>query len=548
VSLNQLLRLGNETDFRFNVNYGFDLENREQSEVIEYVFKNQPNIILNNKISQTVKWHKLENELVYSANKSNYFFEEKMTANLHWKNTEANIVSNSLDIRQNMQLPRIQLSNHTNYSKLVGSLSLGMENHSEYTRLPQSLTILSPNLLPFFLSNNLFQNILFNDGFSDSFFSLNYKKLHYLLTVKAGVKLIIQNVVSEMHTESDISENFNNNMSWRSARFYLEPTYKIELNKLVIKTLVSINSMHTDFSSVYNRYFYINPRLNAFYEPNKNLKFNVEYSENVRYGNLNRLQTGYVLKRYNMFVKGSDELQRNATRSVSCGFDYKSISHLMNVNFLSNYLHYKSNLTPVSFIQDIYNFSWWEFKENPSAFWINSFSASKLFYDLSLTASLSLSFNKNIANVKQQGVITNYTNNSYGISPELKWKINNNINFDYKTMATFSGVNANSYTDESFITLLNQQLSVFLGMTKDLSIFSSFQHYYNKSNSTKSTNILFVDLNMQYIFKKAIVSVEWTNILNKKHIIKSSYSTINSIETSDILRPRELMFNFRLKL
>ena len=161
---------------------------------------------------------------------------------------------------------------------------------------------------------------------------------------------------------------------------------------------------------------------------------------------------------------------------VSCAF-YKSVAQFFNQHHIGRYSYYKNNLTPASFIQDIYTFSWWKADENATSFWMNSFSATKLFPETSLTASVDLSYNRHASVMEQQGQIFDHTDHSFGISPSLKWNMRYNLNFDCKMNAFFSGVSIQNEAPKAYI-------SVLIGVTKELSVTSNPQHFYNKAPET----------------------------------------------------------------
>lgn len=546
-SLNQLWRVAEDIDLRLNVNYGFEREKRERNVETEYRFENQPSITITNNASQRINWHKLENELAFTANKSSFYLEEKLNANIHWKNALADIVTNTYNIRQKMNLPRIHLKNSTSISKLVGNTSLGVVNNSEFTRLPQSLTLSSENPLPLFSGNNVRQNVTFNDGFSDTYLTLNYKRRFHTLELKTGAEWIWQAIDSELNPYPLKEDVFANSLTWNIIRFYAEPSHRLSYRKWQVTTSASVNYMQTSYSDKNDAYFYVNPRLRAVFDPNASLKFNAGYSHNIRYGNLNQLHTGYILKSYNLFQKGIEEVERNASHSINWGVFYKNISHFFNLNYFSSYSWYKNNFIPVSFIDNIYTFAWWELKENPGSFWMNYISATKLFTEISLTAGLNLSYNRNSLVMEQQGAGINYINYSYVISPSLKWNARNNLNFDYTMNTFFSGVSINNQPVENYIPLVNHQLQTYFGITEKFSITSNLQHFYNKTPNSSVSNLLFADLGFQYAFKKVTVNLDWTNIFNQKQHITSSYSTINTNTRIDKLRPSEILISFRFK-
>lgn len=547
ISLNQLWRVAEDKDLRMNINYGFEREERSRSIETQYLFENQPNITIKDNTSQTLDWHKLENEVAFTANRSSYFLEEKVNVNFHWKDASANILSNEYLINQKTKLPRTHFRNSTTLSKLIANTSIGITNNTEFTRLPQSLAISSEDDLPLFPSNRVQQDVLFNDGFSNTFFMINHKLRHQNIDLKVGAEWIWQDIESDLAPMTVTENHFANDLSWNTRRFYAEPSHKLNYKQWTITSSASANYMNTDYSGTKDEYFYINPRFRVVYEPNGHVKFNAGYSHNIRYGNLNQLQTGYVLKRYNLFSKGSNELQNSASHSITGGVFYKNTHHFFNLHYISSFLKYRNNLAPSSFIQDIYTFTWWEFRKNPSTFWMNTLSATKLFTDISLTAGLSLSYNQNKSTMQQQGYEVDYTNHSFDISPSLKWNAKSNLNFDYNLKALFSGVGINNKSPDNYIPLINHQLYTYLGITQKLSVTSNLQHFYNKTPNASVSNLVFADVGMQYQFNIVAVSLDWTNILNQKHQVVSSYSTINTRTQVDKLRPSEILISFRFK-
>lgn len=544
-SLSQLWRIAEDTDLRLNINWGFEREKRERYTETEYHFENRPSVTITNHASQTVNWHKLENELALTTNKFSFYLEEKLNANIHWKGASADVVTNSCNILQKMDLPRMHLKNSTSFSKLIGNTSLEIANYSEITRLPQSLTLSSRNPLPLFSEDNTKQNVTFNDGFSDTYLTLNYKRRFHTLELKTGAEWIWQTLVSGVNPHPQKEDVFANNLTWNTTRLYSEPSHRLNYRQWTITTSASLNWMKTDYSGKKNDYFYFNPRLRIVFEPNAFIKFNVGYSHNIRYGNLNQMYTGFILKNYNLFQKGIDELERTASHSVNWGIFYKNISHFFNLSYFASYSQYKNSFTPACFIDNIYTFTWWEMKKNPGSFWMNNLSATKLFTEISLTAGLNLSYNRNSSVMKQQETDIHYLNRSFGVSPSLKWNARNNLNFDYSMNGFFSGVSINNNPVGNYIPLVNHRVYTYIGITENFSVNVNLQHFYNKAPNASVSNLLFADIGLQYTLKNVSINLDWTNIFNQKQHVTSSYNTINTSTRIDKLRPSEILIGFR---
>lgn len=455
--------------------------------------------------------------------------------------------SSPYTLRQKIHLPRVHLKNNTSILRLLGNVSAGIENESEYTHLPQKLMLSSSDSLPLFRAGNVGQSCRFSEGFSNTHITLNYKKHDQSFGLKCGIAWTGQKIESDLSPWPLVTDTFVNDLTWHTSRFYVEPSYRLNYRSWTISSSASANHLRTNYSGKKATYTYIHPRLRLIFAPSGDFKFNAGYSYTTHYGDLNEMGTGYVLERYNLFSKGIEALQFNASQSINFGVFYKNISHFLQTSYLTIYSLYKDNLIPASFVRDIYTFSWWEQKDRLSSFWLNTLSASKLFMEISLTASINLSYNQSKSVVEQQGSSINYTQHSFGVEPSLKWKAKGNLNFDYTMNAFFSGISMNHRPIDSYIPLINHRLYTYFGVTDRLFFTCNLQHFYTKAPDTSASNLLFADLGIQYDFQHLTLSLDWSNIFNRKLHVISGYNTINTVTQTDKLRPSEVLISLRFK-
>lgn len=455
--------------------------------------------------------------------------------------------SSPYTLRQKIHLPRVHLKNNTSILRLLGNVSAGIENESEYTHLPQKLMLSSSDSLPLFRAGNVGQSCRFNEGFSNTHITLNYKKHDQSFGLKCGIAWTWQKIESDLSPWPLVTDTFVNDLTWHTSRLYVEPSYRMNYRNWTISSSASANHLRTNYSGKKATYTYIHPRLRLIFAPSGDFKFDAGYSYTTHYGDLNEMGTGYVLERYNLFSKGIEALQLNASQSINFGVFYKNISHFLQTSYLTIYSLYKDNLIPASFVRDIYTFSWWEQKDRLSSFWINTLSASKLFMEISLTASINLSYNQSKSVVEQQGSSINYTQHSFGVEPSLKWKAKGNLNFDYTMNAFFSGISMNHRPIDSYIPLINHRLYTYFGVTDQLFFTCNLQHFYTKAPDISASNLLFADLGIQYDFQHLTLSLDWSNIFNRKLHVISGYNTINTVTQTDKLRPSEVLISLRFK-
>ena len=125
-------------------------------------------------------------------------FRGKAESEFSLKDAFADISSNAYQINQKMSLPRSHLKNSTSFTKLLGKVSMGIVNNTEFTAF-SIIECLSDDDLPLFSQNSAHQTVLFNDGFSDTYLTLNYKLRHQTIDLKTGAEWVWQDVESELN-------------------------------------------------------------------------------------------------------------------------------------------------------------------------------------------------------------------------------------------------------------------------------------------------------------------------------------------------------------
>ena len=249
----------------------------------------------------------------------------------------------------------------------------------------------------------------------------------------------------------------------------------------------------------------------------------------------------------------SGRVEVNAARiglvpqSADLDLTFKDLSHFFNLNYMAYYSRLHSNLMPASFIHDFYTFSWLEHFDTHSTYWSNTLTASRLLTGLSLTASLALSYDQNSTALAQQGDLIDYTNRTFRLSPSLKWNARTNLNFDYTASLSYSGFSIAHAPEGRYIPFLDHRLYTYWGLIRNLSLTSTLQHYYTHAPQSSATHLLFADLGLRLSIRRMTISLDWTNILNRRSHVTTTYNTVNTLTRTDRLRPSEFLISFRFK-
>lgn len=548
VSVNQLWRTAEDVDLRLNMNYGYEREERSRSVETTYRFGDKRTYTVSDYTSQLVRRHKLEGELTLTANRSRYFLENKFGTEMHWKDAHADVAAHERHMQQQMSLPRTHLKNDFKISRLIGRVALGAGNTSEFMRMPQWLRLTANDSVALFNTPSVCQSVSYKGGTSDSYLTLNFHSGAHTIDLKAGTAWKWQMIRSELLPEpTDAEGSFTNNLRWRLWQFYAAPSYRFVHGPLTVTAASALEQRRTTYAGHADHSFDINPRLRLNYEPSAAFKTSAGWSHTTRRGDLDRRLTGYIMERYNLLNRGADREERNTSDALDLDISVKDLSHFFNLTYMTYFSRRQGNLTPAYFIRDFYTFSWLRPFDQSNTYWSHTLHATQLLTRLSLTSGLQLSYARSASTLEQQGDMIDYVDHTFTLSPSLKWNVRSNLNFDYTASLSYSGVSIGGASVDHYIPFLDHRLYTYWGLTHRLSLTTTLQHYFTHTPNASPTNLFFADLGLRFSFPHVTVSLDCTNLLNRRTHITTAYNTINTVTRTDRLRPSEFLISFRFK-
>ena len=547
-SVNQLWRLADDVDLRLNLNYGYERESRSRSLETEYKLAPGRTFTISDYTSQIVRRHQLEGEWTITANKSRYFLENKLSAEVHWKDARADVAAEGRPMQQRMDLPRTLMKNHLKLSRMIGGVALGFGNESEFIRMPQWLTVSARDTLPLFGVQSVRQSVSYEGGSSDTYLTLNFHSGAHTLDLKTGTAWKWQSMRSELQPEPESVEGpYTNHLRWRLWQLYAVPAYRFLYGPWTLTSSATLEQRQTTYAGNTDNDLHINPTVRLSYEPSAAFKMSGRWGHNLRRGDLDDRLTGYIMERYNLLTRGADREQRSISDVLDFDISVKDLAHFFNLSYMGYFSHYRGNLISAYLIRDFYTFSWLRPFNQRGAYSSHTLSATRLLTRLSLTAGLQLTYARNASTLEQQGATIDYTDHSFTLSPSLKWNARRNLNFDYVASLSYTGVSIDRSAVDRYIPFLDHRLYTYWGLTPRLSLTTTLQHYYTQAPDISATNLFFADLGLRFSFPHMTVSLDWTNLLNRRTYVVTGYNAINTYTRTDRLRPSEFLISFRFK-
>ncbi len=146
-----------------------------------------------------------------------------------------------------------------------------------------------------------------------------------------------------------------------------------------------------------------------------------------------------------------------------------------------------------------------------------------------------------------QGVMTDYTNDSFLLSPSLigniSYLLNWTLRFSWdKSMMRISGMDSRS--SDNFIYSGN----ITLTPCSLLTWTTGGEFYRNQIESGRYKEMLMLDTKLTFnISKRLEISASVTNLLNRRSYSYTTYGTLSQVERSSQLRGREFLISIYLK-
>ncbi len=548
-TVNNLNRLKKDLQLRLNAGYMYDQLKRESvSEIAYNLYEGTIVLAEENKTRQSNSQFRLEAEL--SENSTGKYFANKTRMTLENKNGRGDLLTSGAFLDQEA---RNRLSNFRNdFSRFLkaGPQLIRISSTVSYKDNPQSLRI-------------------FNSGYGFSFAENARQALQEINDKKLDTDLIVQGyrkiagldytlkTGGQFHRhrmESDLLANstslYQNDLHWTQYNVLTEQ--QIEKNGQYLRLKLTLPWSYRSFQIRDDLYgirrdvkrFPFEPAFFMQYITRKNWEFQTNLSRRYRFGSMESMYTGFILKDYRTLNQRDVPLAEDLQYVVSAVIKYNNPFKYISAWLTTRYAHTERNIMTSGILQENGSITTVAFlQKNPMHHTGINGVLRYIVPGKDATLNLSGGWTRQTGIIRMNDRFTDLLNNSlnarigWGILPAKKV----NVKADHEFTRTLSRPEG---TASARLFQQKHTVDIRYPLAKK-HFFWTKGEYYAFKMTTGNLETGFWDMGYRYIQKKIEVEASWQNILNKNRFENATVSEFSEFYQSLMLRPARLLLTFR---
>lgn len=541
VSSSHLLKTAKGREFKAQIDYNNDRVSAQGASSTTYFLESGDKIILEDKNSLSHK-DAVTGKFVYEANEKSYFLNNTLSTDLSWNDLTLN-TSGSLPNTQSASMPEYSVSNLLKVIKRFGNNKLvTFTSRNEWNSLPEKLTI-DHN------GQSYGQNIKHHSFYTDEKASFGFVFNKVLLSLDAGLSGYFRKLDTELFGV-DMSELVGAEaLTTDYLRVFASPKFEWSYKKLELTLNLPVNLYSYFFSGVMkNRTeFFLSPSLAARFRFTPRMSLTLRGSAGRSPASLHNIHSSSILTDYRSFSSGVDDYYTSSGQTISVTFNYRNAPSGVFVMAMGSYGWNKSKFGTVQNIIDDYVFYSYKSQPSDSRNALAYLNISKTLDFMRGAIGLKGNFRKLENSLLSQGLQTDYSNDSFSLSPFINGNISTCLNWNFrfsweKSLLKISDMpnrSSNNYIYSGNVSVTPCTLITWT---------TGCEYYCNQIENGNYKNIFMLDTKLTFnISKRLELSVAGTNLLNNKEYRYSSYGTVSQYERSSELRGREFLISIYLK-
>jgi hypothetical protein len=387
---------------------------------------------------------------------------------------------------------------------------------------------------------------------------LNFHKIK--LEPKASFNIESQHLNSELRplgeTENILHptpDSLRNNLDWLKSELNLavQTSYHIANNAIYVNLPVSYkmlkltNKIPGEKQS--NDYLFFEPYIYTWFPITDKINLTGRYSFSNQLGNIQTLYPGYILKSYRNINAYNNKVSKAQTNGGELGLSYKDLIPAFFMRVSLSYHHTKNDVLYGQDFNGIMNTTYSIGKGNVSVDRSINGTISKGYDFWNIVFTLESMYGTYSSEQLSQNKLISFQNMGGTLSGNVSMKPAKWISLTYKgTLGENQGKIAEGERLPSIRTSVNT-VNINLYLPKDLSLNLNYEQYYN-SALQGNQYMSFTDLGVWYTWKKARISLDWSNIFDTKNYTTSFYNNISAYQYQYEIRPASILLKVKFKL
>lgn len=556
VSLNDLRSLRKDLTLTSNINFLYDKHKSSGFSKSEIFPTQSDTVLIQEDMNAKLLKRELEGTFTVEENTDDNYLNNTLRVKSTWNTQHSDIVANE-PITQNLERPSFYIGNEFDYLRRKDDKSRQVKVSAKYTSQRNSLRV-TPVLFEVLQNPDsiILQKVSFDHFSVEAVLSgnKNFKRMGVGYTAGASFNhyLMKSELSRGKNYEPVLVDSLRNSVKRAETRIFVSPllTYRgtfvaslsLPLNYLFLNRHDEVwdtkrNIGHLLFS----------PRLVIQHSLNVrvNFSFNMSFSNGV--GWVNEDYLGYIMMNYRGMNRSDGLLSEYRRTTGYLFFNYKNpfTTLFTSVQFTYNST-WRNMLYDVSY-DGVLSSSIGILHPNTSHNFGIDYSLGKSIDAINSEVKVFVGYNKNLAVVMSQGVISDYTSDSYSISPYISTNIRRFMIVKYGASYRHNHTRIRDIEMEP-VNYFMQDIAASLIPTKGLTVTLSFNHYINDMIKSSARSSWFGNVGIRYKMKDVDLMLDWTNIFNMRRFVTYSYSDISRYYSEYELRPAGVLLRVRFKI
>jgi hypothetical protein len=541
VSSNHLFKTTKGREFKAQIDYSNNRVLTQSASLTTYFLESGDKVIFEDKNSLSHR-NTISGKFVYEANEKSYFLNNTLSTNLAWNDLALNITG-ALSNTQTAKMPESSVCNlfkvikrHSN-NRLVTFTS-----RNEWRSLSERLVI-KPE------GENYGQKIKQYSFYTDENVSLGFVLNKALLSLDAGLSGYIRHLNAELFGV-DISNLIGSEaLCTDFLRGYATPKFEWSYKKLELTMSIPVNLNSYFFTGTEDNRteLFLSPSLAVRFRFTPRMSLTLRGSVGSFPASLHDIHSSSILSDYRTFNSGVDDYYISSAQSLAAVCNYRNASSGIFLVTMGRYGWSKTRFGIVQNVIDDYVFYSYNAQPSDSRNAMVYLNASKTLNFMRGAIGLRGNYKRIEQNLLSQGLPTDYSNDSFSLSPYINGNIlaviNWNLRFAWeKSMSKIS--EQPNRSSNNFV----YSGSVAFAPCSLITWKTGGEFYRNQIEDGHYKNMFMLDTKLTLNLNTRIeLSVSATNLLNNKEYSYTSYGTVLQYERSSALRGREFMISLHFK-
>ncbi len=541
VSSSHLLKTGKSGEFKAQIDYNNDRVTAHGVSTTTYFLDSGDRIILEDRNSLSHR-NAVTGRFSYEANEKTYFLNNTLSADFSWNDLTLNTVG-TLPNTQSSRMPEYSV---TNLLKLIkrfrGNKLVTFTSRNEWKSLPEKLSVSRDGA-------DYGQKIGQHSFYTDERASLGFVFNRVLLSLDAGISGYFRNLNTNLWGV-DIQDIIDREeLTTDYLRIFASPKLEWSYRKLELTLNLPVNLYSYFFSGgLRNRTeFFLSPSLAARFRLTPRMSLTLRGSLRRSPADLHNIHDSSILTDYRSFCYGVDDYYSSSGQSVSATYSFRNAQSGIFLMAMGSYGWNKSKFGTVQNIIGDYVFHSYRSQPSDSRIMMTFMNVSKTLDFMRGAVGLRGEYHRTENSLWSQGVLTEYINDSFSLSPFINGNISTFLNWNLKFTWDRSSLKISNISNRHSDDFIYSG-SITLTPCSLITWTAGGEFYCNQIDEGRYKEMLMLDTKLTFnISKRVEISASVTNLLNKKEYRYTSYGTVSQYERSSQLRGREFLISIYLK-